>query len=348
MNSETKKNSNNNENLFLPFGKEALDKSIRLILNNRILQIAFAAQILIIVILLFSYFNLSKALSTNISLPPYGKFNVARMQADPLYFRVWGDYVLNLYSNFTPINIQSKVEEATRVFDHETYIAFAPQFESYYQAIKTNQITQKFIFNEEGTNINISASGSEATLTYNGTAIQKIGDFTIRRKKCFYEMHFFIENYNIYQDSIKTDCLNDDSVVPKKVAKTNTQKAEHVQKHEKKISEIDNPNDLEDYHQEETKTKNETIDATIAPKDSEKNIDTAEGNNQKDFTIKLNEDDIFSGLNHKIDAQSEKSIKNPLDETKTIGQNTSTQGQQEVDKKTSINLNENEKAIYEQ
>lgn len=210
------------------YGREALDRSVRLILNNRIFQFIIGVLLFLLSILICSYFSLSNSLITRVTLPPYGTFDVARMEADPMYYRVWGDFILNYMANFNPQNIGDNIKQGAQVFDHDVFIAKKPEFDAYYQAIKTNQITQKFLFAEADVKIVLEASGSLATITYNGVATQKISNLAIRKKQCFYQMRFFINDHKIYQEALKTNCLDDNTIAPKDSAEpSDNQKKEN-------------------------------------------------------------------------------------------------------------------------
>lgn len=198
-----------------PMGKDSIDYTHRVIINNRYFQIFIAILILILIFLSIGYFRLSNNLTTIIKMPNYGEIKIGKMQSDALYYRVWGDYVLNYIANFSPTDIKDRIEKSLVVFDRDVLIEKKPQFEKYYQSIKTNRIVQNFKFNDQEVEIDMEDSGGSASVTYNGIATQKISDLAIRKKPCYYKMHFLINNGEIVQDSLSTNCLDDNTIVLK-------------------------------------------------------------------------------------------------------------------------------------
>ncbi|PAF53813.1 hypothetical protein BKH42_03535 [Helicobacter sp. 13S00482-2] len=196
-------------------GKEAIDYTHRVIINNRYFQIFIGVLFLVLFILIYGYFKLSNNLVALVKMPGYGEIKIAKMQSDPLYFKVWGDYVLSYFANFTSVNIRENIDRGLVVFDKDVLIEKKPAIEAYYQSIITNKITQNFKVRENKVEVKIEDSGHGATVLYPGEAIQEISDLATRKKDCFYEMHFFINNGEIIQDALKTNCLDDNSVVPK-------------------------------------------------------------------------------------------------------------------------------------
>ncbi|PAF46187.1 hypothetical protein BKH46_08605 [Helicobacter sp. 12S02634-8] len=309
------------------YGKEALDRSVKLILNNRIFQLIIAVLVFILILLTSAYFSLSKSLTTQVNLPPYGTFDIARMEADPLYYRVWADFVLNYMSNFTPTNIDGNIKEATQVFDHDVFVAKKPEFDAYYQSIKTNQITQRFQFDATGVSVKLEKSGSEATVKYNGVAFQKIANLATRRKVCFYEMHFFINNFKIYQDAIKTDCLDDNTIVPKGADEVPQKKGELIDEEDLANSGLDDFGMMDG---------TEKKPANKAPSPKEVMI---QGTLEKDYKIRVDKDYILSGLK----GQGNKNTQ-PASLAKEVGTEANPSKEKETPK---ININEDEKGTYE-
>lgn len=224
MNSETKNKTNNNQDWEVPIpeydyagpmGKDSIDYTHRVIINNRYFQIFIAILILILIFLSVGYFRLSNNLTTIVKMPNYGEIRIGKMQSDALYYRVWGDYILSYIANFTPTDIKDHIEKSLVVFDRDVLIEKKPQFEKYYQSIKTNRIVQNFKFNDQKVKIDMEGSGGSASVIYEGIATQKISDLAIRKKACYYEMHFVINNGEIVQDSLKTNCLDENTIVPK-------------------------------------------------------------------------------------------------------------------------------------
>lgn len=279
MNSKIK--DSNKDDDFGFYGKEALDRSVRLILNNRVFQFIIGVLLFLLSILIYSYFSLSNNLITRITLPPYGTFDVARMESDPMYYRVWGDFILNYMANFNPQNIEDNIKQGTQVFDHDVLIAKKPEFDAYYQSIKTNQISQQFLFAEADIKIALERSGSLATITYNGVATQNISNLAVRKKECFYQMRFFINDYKIYQEALTTNCLDDNTIIPKDSVESrdNQKKAELVEK-----VQIDEERDLD-------RAPNNPFDV-LKTDDKSKQTES----DQKDYSIQIDKDYILSGI----------------------------------------------------
>lgn len=200
------------DNEYGTIGKDAIDQVDKLLLNNRLLQLFVATLFIVLLILTFGYFSLSSERTSHISMPPYGEFEVAKMRADPMYYRVWGDFVLTRFANFNPSTIKDNLLKSSEIFERNTYLTKKADFDKYYAAVMTNNITQDFRYDENEVNIELKNGGSVATVTYDGYATQSISNITKITKKCRYQFGFYISDYKIYQDSVFTDCLNNNSV----------------------------------------------------------------------------------------------------------------------------------------
>lgn len=200
------------DNEYGTIGKDAIDQVDRLLLNNRLLQIFVGVVLILLLILTFGYFSLSSERTSHIMMPPYGEFEVAKMRADPLYYRVWGDFVLARFASFTPSTIKENLAKSSEIFEKNTYLQRKADFDNYLTAVITNNITQTFRYDDNEVIVELKNGGSVATVTYNGYATQSISNITKITKKCFYKFGFYISDYKIYQDSISTDCLNNDSI----------------------------------------------------------------------------------------------------------------------------------------
>ena len=165
-------------------GKDAINEFDKLLLNNRLLQLMLGGILLVLFILSYGYYTLANEKTIVISMPPYGEFEVARMRAEPLYFRVFGDYVLSNMASFSPNTISDKLIRAANIFERNTYLLKKSEFDNYYKAIVTNKIEQEYHYDENEVDVVLKEAGSRAEVIYKGVATQKIANLTKIKKQC--------------------------------------------------------------------------------------------------------------------------------------------------------------------
>lgn len=193
-------------------GKDAINEVDKMLLNNRLLQLMLAGILLVLLILSYGYYTLANEKSVTISMPPYGEFEVARMKADPLYYRVFGDYVLSNMASFNSSTIKDKLVRAASIFERETYLLKKSEFDNYYRAIVTNKIEQEYRYDENTVEVALKDAGARAEVTYKGYAEQKIANITKIKKQCDYKFSFFLNDGRIFQDGVYTNCLDNESI----------------------------------------------------------------------------------------------------------------------------------------
>lgn len=203
---------NSEINEYGTMGKDAINEFDKLLLNNRLLQLMLGGILLVLFILSYGYYTLANEKTIVISMPPYGEFEVARMRAEPLYFRVFGDYVLSNMASFSPNTISDKLIRAANIFERNTYLLKKSEFDNYYKAIVTNKIEQEYHYDENEVDVVLKEAGSRAEVIYKGVATQKIANLTKIKKQCDYKFTFFLNDGRIFQDGIFTNCLDNESI----------------------------------------------------------------------------------------------------------------------------------------
>lgn len=210
LNSETKK-LGYADTLFNYYGKEYLTEKGKIIANNRFLTIVCVAQLFMLIVFLFTFYNFYSEREMSIYIPDTGRINISKYNADPLYFQVWGNYILSNIADFNPQNIEDHIKKATKVFDKRSWNYQKPFLEKYQETILANSITQEFKFAEN--NVVVKGIEGDSTLvTYKGKAIQHLGEIATIERECSYSFVFYFKNGRIFQRSIKTDCLEGDAL----------------------------------------------------------------------------------------------------------------------------------------
>lgn len=345
MNSETKNETRINQDWEVPvpeydyagpMGKDSIDYTHRVIINNRYFQIFIAILILILIFLSVGYFRLSNNLTTIVKMPNYGEIKIGKMQSDPLYYRVWGDYVLGYIANFTPTDIKDHIEKSLVVFDRDVLIEKKPQFEKYYQSIKTNRIVQNFKFNDQNVEINMEDSGGSASVSYEGIATQKISDLAIRKKPCYYKMHFLINNGEIVQDSLKTNCLDDNTVVLKEekdIQRDSKPGKKNLDFEEKKILPVqENIRNSEAEELENTKKEKSVVEPI---------------NKEEEYKIKIDNNYIMEDLREQNKTPKENGNKQDIPQKEIEKSSEKKYNDTDFKKELEKKLNTQEKAVYE-
>lgn len=72
----------------------------------------------------------------------YGTFDITKMEADPMSYRVY----LIIWQILIPKILEIISNKVRRFLLLMCSTAKKPKFDAYYQAIKTNQITQKYLY----------------------------------------------------------------------------------------------------------------------------------------------------------------------------------------------------------
>lgn len=190
------------------FGKNFLTEKGRILANNKVLSTIIAFQMFLIVFLLFGYYKVASRETFSVLMPDYGNVEVSRMSANPLYFKIWGNYALQYLAEFTPSNIDNNIQRGLKLFDKYSWKTQEPYIDQYAKVIKANLISQEFRFNEEDVVVKIAKNGSKAKVIYKGIATQKVGNLKEIEVECRYEFTFFIRNGKPFQETASTNCLS--------------------------------------------------------------------------------------------------------------------------------------------
>lgn len=212
------------------FGVEYLTEKGRMKYNNRILTLICGFLIVLLIFFMIVFYNFYSEKEFAISLPDYGQINVNKMKADPLYYRVWGDYVLTNVANYSPRNIEDKLKRLQKIFDSRSWNFQKVYLEKYQQAILENSVTQTFFFQEPDVEVKLNKSGNRAKVTYNGKATQYLGEFAKVERKCSYTFIFYVQNGSIRQESLKTDCMQGEASKKQEQVDDSERKKEEKQK----------------------------------------------------------------------------------------------------------------------
>lgn len=185
-------------------GKIYIDRLYQLLEDNKYLVFFSFFQIVVIIILILGYFNLTNKIKIQIELPPKlyqtGTLYVGSQKANKLYYQVWGEYVINKLSNYSPYNIRENLKKISYMFDPQKLVKIKSKFFELEQETIDNLITHTFIpikkevkkdgiFYEEG--IGKSVLGNNLSITY---------------ENCKYQVKFKIDDYHLFIEGLLIDC----------------------------------------------------------------------------------------------------------------------------------------------
>ena len=184
-------------------GKVYIDRLMKAIEDNRILAFITLALIIIIFMLIVGYISLSKKISVTIDLPPKiyteGKIGVGMYNANALFYKVWGRYIVENLGNYTPYTIHSKVDEIKYLLSPDFFLKGSEELNALADYAKNNLITHEFMLTEEKIEGPIYAA--------NGIGVTTVGDNLSKvYEKCSYKVKFKISNYRIFVDNLSIKC----------------------------------------------------------------------------------------------------------------------------------------------
>lgn len=190
-------------------GKRYLDQLDYLLERNRLLIFFALFQIAVIIMLIVGYFGLKKDLVLRVDIPPKlyqtGTLYVGSIKANDLYYKVWGEYLVRQFANFSSDTIGKHLNNVLYMLDPDKVTFYQHLFAKKLQSVTENQMVREFT----QTSISVkSDSGENGVVTIKGVAKENIGNgLSISYKKCIYTLKMKVENYHLFVESIDEKCF---------------------------------------------------------------------------------------------------------------------------------------------
>ena len=205
-------------------GKEYVDRIYSVLIENKYLTFMSFIFIVIIVYLLISISKLEEKIKISVEIPPKiyqtGKIYVGYEEANDLFYKLWGEYVAREIGNYSPVNIDEKINKVLYLFAPSQIIKAQSDFLKFAKNVKNNLITNTFIPYKTKANKN-------GEVIVEGLAHQSVGNNLLNKTfLCKYNMKFKIEDYHLFLYKFITDC--------KQISKTEEQEYIKNIKKEKK------------------------------------------------------------------------------------------------------------------
>jgi hypothetical protein len=194
-------------------GSKYLDKLDESIEKNQTLLFFAITQLILMLVLVVGYMNLSTKLVSIVELPPKlfvdNKLIIGNASGNETYFKVWGKYILDESSNYNDKNIVEKSKDLVSMLDPELYLDYKVAIYNFRDRVLQNNMKQTFTDNKKGLLVTVSPNQNKAVVSKKGLAKQYVGKELIKEKICEYKTELEISRGRLYVTKFKTDCYSD-------------------------------------------------------------------------------------------------------------------------------------------
>ena len=154
--------------------------------------------------LLIGYKNLEEKIEIKVEIPPKpyhtGTVYIGYDKAISLFYKVWGEYVVNEIANYSPVDIDEKVKRIVLLFSPDKIIKANADFMAFSKNIKNNLITHTFKEYK-------SSASKKGEVVVEGLGIKTLGaNLSTQYQVCKYYLKFTMEDYHLFLKSFRTDC----------------------------------------------------------------------------------------------------------------------------------------------
>ena len=168
----------------------------------------------VIIGLLMGYFDLKSNILINMKMPPtqttVGTQIVYGLNgANVTYYELWGRYLGETISNFTPNDVNEKIDLIFNEMRPTDAVRKLTEVEKFKNDIVANKISQKFVFLEVIPDpiLKEKKFSDTATITIKGISKTKIGSTENTPKECTYEIEFSFYEGVFYVKNFGTTCF---------------------------------------------------------------------------------------------------------------------------------------------
>jgi hypothetical protein len=190
-------------------GQEYLDKLDELIHKNKILWFFTIFQIIAILFLLIGYFSLKENIAIRVDLPPKiyqtGTLLIGSQKANDLYYKVWGQFAVEIASNYSPETVEKKYNQLSFLLNPEKVSKHMNKFLEKIQNVQRNLITHEFV--RGPTVVKLFNGKNKANVKIVGIATKNVGNgLELEYELCEYNVGMSIDNYHLFIDAFREKC----------------------------------------------------------------------------------------------------------------------------------------------
>ena len=191
-------------------GKGYLDKLYALVDENRKLSLTLIILVGLVFFLGIGLLKVKQNMIMSIEIPEKtyysGKAQIARDRANPLFYKLWGAYIVNdIMSNYTHTSIKKKYTYLIEQLSPEVTGKYLASIKTKVKNTITHLVTHQYT---EG---KVMTEGDIYGMTYisYGRGKKKIGEIEEYYETCEYQVRMSVLNYRMKIDRIYENCIKE-------------------------------------------------------------------------------------------------------------------------------------------
>ena len=190
--------------IYKVIGKEYVDRIYSVIVENKYLTFLSAFFLIVIFYFLSSISSLEKKIQLQVEIPPKiyqtGTIYIGYEKANGLFYKLWGEYVAREIGNYSPVNINKKLQKVIYLFSPQKIIKAKADFINFSKDVQKNLITNNF------TPYRVSAD-NKGNVKVEGLSHKTVGANLLNQNYlCTYKLHFIIKDYHLFITSLINKC----------------------------------------------------------------------------------------------------------------------------------------------
>jgi len=190
--------------IYKVIGGEYVDRIYTVITENKYLTYMTIVLFIVIFFFLITISKLEEKIKIQVEIPPKiyqtGKIYIGYKKANGLFYKLWGEYVAREIGNYSPVNIDDKVQKVLYLFAPNKIVKAEADFLNFSKNIKDNLITNDFTPYKTNANQN-------GVVNVEGLSHKTIGANLLNETYlCTYKMKFITNDYHLFLSKFITDC----------------------------------------------------------------------------------------------------------------------------------------------
>jgi len=168
---------------------------------------------IMLIMLGLGYVNLQKNMVMSMEIPPRledkGTLMVGYDKANDLYYKVWGKYFVDEYTNLTPSDAKEKLNHLLAMVESSKAVSYRPLFEKKMQYIKANKINSIY---KPSTEKVLTEKQQDLRIYHSEGVLEEHIDKVVIRKHCEYNFGMRIRKYQLLLSLINEKCTKIGSI----------------------------------------------------------------------------------------------------------------------------------------
>lgn len=167
-------------------------------------------QFFVILFLIFGYLSVKSNIVVEVILPKvvkdtdYGKLKIGINSSNPLYYKVWGEYIVTMLLNSNADNIVENISTFQNIIYPDVYNKYKKDLKKMKDYIIKNDADLKY----KEVKKNISIKNGEALFSSSGILTSKLGRYKSKKSNCTVNIKMKTENYMLFVTSFVKQCKN--------------------------------------------------------------------------------------------------------------------------------------------